>query len=131
MKKIPETRLSSTGFNPGYQRELQILFYNSNISLKAKGLFLLIGDTPLEDRSFKYLLECAKESNTAIQSGIKELENAGLLYRLKCKKDNKFYRDYWLCWPIPFTKLEEQHKRELKELGLILDGKGGLIHEKN
>ena len=96
-----------------------ILIKDSNVSLKAKGLYTHIASKPgVWDFSAKRIaLEC-KDGADSVMSGLKELEDTGYLSRFK-NTDGTV--DYTLRWS-PWSENPEEPERDIPIQGNSLTG---------
>lgn len=86
---------------------------NTNLSLKAKGLYAFMWSLPDGwDYSVAGLEACLKEGKSAINEALKELEHEGFLVRTILRKGGKFSdMDYILNeLPSPFTDFPQTEK---------------------
>lgn len=68
-----------------------------NISLKAKGMSLIIAHFPPDWIFYEEKLqECCIDKRTAISNALKELENAGYLHREQLREKGKFANKIWI-----------------------------------
>jgi hypothetical protein len=74
-----------------------ILAKDANISLKAKGMSLIIAHFP-DDWHFyeEKLQEFCMDKRTAIANALKELENAGYLHRKQLREKGRFANKVWI-----------------------------------
>lgn len=83
------------------------VFLNHNLSYKAKGLFCQIMALPEGwDFSVKGLAKIAKENETAIKTGLKELEAAGFVEWRKYRVNNQQFA-VKVTTKVPKTSCEE------------------------
>lgn len=91
---------------------------NTNLSLKAKGLYAFMWSLPdTWDYSVSGLTKVLKEGRDAINEALKELEREGYLVRSILRKGGKFTdMDYTLNeFPDPFMEKHESQKEKSKE----------------
>ncbi|WP_041963810.1 hypothetical protein [Sulfurospirillum cavolei] len=74
-----------------------IIVKDNSISLKAKGMCLILVHFP-ENWHFyeENLQECCIDKRTAISNALKELEDAGYLYREQLREKGKFSNKIWI-----------------------------------
>lgn len=74
-----------------------VIAQDVNISLKAKGMSLIIAHFP-DDWSFyeRALKNYTIDGKTAIANALKELENSGYLYRRQLRKKGRFGSKVWI-----------------------------------
>lgn len=81
---------------------------NREMSLKAKGLLSLILSLPPEwNYSLAGLCAICKESQTAMRSALKELEEQKYLVRRRTKNELGHFEYVYLIYEVPYT--ENQH----------------------
>lgn len=81
---------------------------NREMSLKAKGLLSLILSLPPEwNYSLAGLCAICKESQTAMRSALKELEQQKYLVRRRTKNELGHFEYVYLIYEVPYT--ENQH----------------------
>ena len=109
--------------NKGYVSINRTIFYEKDISLKAKGLYALVMALPEDwDFSLKGICAISKENYTAINNAVKELMDAGFCQREIIKEKGRFvgcdYHFYEVKQDSPclgFLNAEKPNMENLKE----------------
>jgi hypothetical protein len=85
---------------------------NKAMSLKSKGLLSLILSLPPEwEYSLNGLCAICKESQTAIRSALKELENNKYLVRRRRKNELGQFEYEYIIYEVPYTENQHADKR--------------------
>lgn len=97
------------------------LILNTKLSYKAKGILLYLMSRPEDWEVYQTdIVNRSKESRTAVESGLNELETEGYLIKIRHRTSKGQMATFWLYDDIPMDKNDNEIQEQLSNLDPIV-----------